>query len=395
MSAIDPFQGRSILIVGAGTSGAVLAKLLAEGGWSVTMIDRYRPSPFKVGETLQGSTLIQFRAAGLEGILEQVPKLRCVGNHSIWGSKESKLRPAISNPYGGGWHVDRAAFDARLIERALEAGVHYISPCRIARSRRRGETWRVELLSGDGIRTCEFNWIVDASGRVSAFARDQGAKRLILDRLVGVVGLLESPQNLDQDLTISIESDLNGWWYSARIPGGKRIAIYFTDADLLNICGARQSHTWWKLLAQTDLLGACVRRGEYALKAAVSVILADSSRLEPLQCDGWLAIGDAGAAQDPLSAAGISEAIRSASNAASGILGSTNSASDSLVGYTHDVLSRYSTYQTARLRYYGLEDRWPHSEFWRRRRDLPEPFRDLHGTRPFSRVTSGPMKASS
>jgi flavin-dependent dehydrogenase len=230
--------------------------------------------------------------------------------------------------------------------------------------------WRVVLRSENGVHECWYTWVVEASGRSSAFARSHAANRLISDRLVGVFGLLRSAEVEDPDLTVSIESVPDGWWYSTRLPGGNRIAIYFTDGDLLKATGARQAVSWLRLLHQTTLLRQVVQTAGYTLHGEISVMLADTSRLERLHGAGWLAIGDAAASRDPLSAIGISEAVRSASDAASALLQAKSSDQDGIKTYAKGVLERHSAYQKLRVRYYQMERRWVRSEFWKRRHEF-------------------------
>ena len=48
--------------------------------------------------------------------------LPCYGNLAVWGADEPQAADFLFNPYGHGWHVDRARFDAMLREATVAAG---------------------------------------------------------------------------------------------------------------------------------------------------------------------------------------------------------------------------------------------------------------------------------
>jgi flavin-dependent dehydrogenase len=81
-----------------------------------------------------------------------------------------------------------------------------------------------------------------------------------------------------------------------------------------------------------------------------------------------LAVGDAASRFDPLSSQGIVKALRSgifASYAIGDWLVRKDEAG--LRRYQHYVMAESSSYQQTRVKYYAREQRWPSSEFWRRR----------------------------
>src|SRR5207237_1018665 len=80
-------------------------------------------------------------------------------------------------------------------------------------------------------RTVWTRWVADCTGRQSWFARQQGAQRIHDDRLVALVGvfsLAEPYQTEASDTATLIESVPHGWWYTASLPGGKRVVVYLT-----------------------------------------------------------------------------------------------------------------------------------------------------------------------
>src|SRR5690606_890967 len=88
----------------------------------------------------------------------------------------------------------------------------------------------------------------------------------------------------------------------------------------------------------------------------------------PEMCgEGWLAVGDACMAFDPLSASGITKALGDGIAAADAISGYFDGHRDSLESYARTRRAAFVRYLKHRQDHYRQETRWPRSEFWRRR----------------------------
>ena len=108
----------------------------------------------------------------------------------------------------------------------------------------------------------------------------------------------------------------------------------------------------------------------------LSVQPAESSRLDRIVGDGWIALGDAAAAYDPLSSHGVVAAMGSGfygGHAIADLLAGREEAGDAYL----DVMQRtYGGYLDLLRERYAAERRFPGSPFWRRRQaagfaDLP------------------------
>lgn len=90
--------------------------------------------------------------------------------------------------------------------------------------------------------------------------------------------------------------------------------------------------------------------------------------LDPPADDGWLAVGDAASAYDPISSQGIHKAltdgIAAAGAIASWLAGDPRGVADYRVG----VGERFIEYLEMRNYFYETERRWSDGPFWRRRR---------------------------
>jgi 2-polyprenyl-6-methoxyphenol hydroxylase-like FAD-dependent oxidoreductase len=84
--------------------------------------------------------------------------------------------------------------------------------------------------------------------------------------------------------------------------------------------------------------------------------------------EGWLAIGDAALAFDPLSSQGLLFALHSALAAANVLIDSASVGKFTSATYSKWVQTVFEDYIRHYEGYYKLENRWPDSPFWRRRR---------------------------
>ncbi|MEP7218437.1 MAG: tryptophan 7-halogenase, partial [Bacteroidota bacterium] len=91
---------------------------------------------------------------------------------------------------------------------------------------------------------------------------------------------------------------------------------------------------------------------------------ARSSRLDRCYGDGWLAVGDAAVAFDPLSSQGILFAIYSGLKGGEALMNYFGDDGDALNAYAVAVGGVYDSFLEHRLSYYGMEQRWPESPFW-------------------------------
>jgi flavin-dependent dehydrogenase len=110
-----------------------------------------------------------------------------------------------------------------------------------------------------------------------------------------------------------------------------------------------------------------------ALKLAGSIERrpASTSLLAKISGPGWLAVGDAASAYDPLTGAGVAKALHFATFAADAIASSLERSEEALSKYDNMVKRDFWVYLTQRLAQYTKEQRWPESPFWQRRHEKP------------------------
>ena len=258
-----------VAVIGAGLAGSIAACLLARAGTRVILVDRERNKSFKIGETLAGEAQAILVTHQLNAVIEQVERLESSGKRSIWGSTRLIERSGILNPYGGGWHLDRAAFDVALLREAIKAGAAPIAPASLEQIERAAHGWTMFVKSREMRHRVSAKTIIDASGRSRFFARKQGIPQIVYDALVGCYRVFQTTSAIDSDLSTTIESESLGWWYSSRIPGQRRVVVFFTDRDLMR--RSRWSgNSWEGSLRGTAIIQGLIRDHGYQWSAKLA-----------------------------------------------------------------------------------------------------------------------------
>ncbi len=352
-----PDMGRvaSVAVIGGGPAGAATALSLRKlaPAWPVTLLHTPLNGGWRPGETL---------APGCRALLESLALwqpflaenfLEAPGTRAAWGGPEVYENEFLFSARGPGWHLDRPRFDRMLIECARAAGVETIA-----------ESWRTPA-GEKAVARADF--VVDATGRPASFATSRGARRVADDALIGVCSVLTYPHgDAPQDRSTLIEAGEHGWWYSAIVPGGRVVAAWMSDADLV-----RAQAPWSANLAAAPLTRA--RIGDAVPQLAPAVFSARSQRLLPCAAPGWLAVGDAAAAFDPLSSQGIVRALRLGKIASFTVYDFLRGRAGALEKYRHYIAAEYEHYGESKARFYRLEARWPAAPFWARRHSGNQP----------------------
>lgn len=351
-----------VAIIGGGPAGAVAALELARAGAAVIVIERGIRDGWKIGEGLPpaAKTILQRLRVWEQFLADK--HLISYGNCSAWGSNELVDHSFVFNPHGSGWHLNRKRFDETLLGEAIGAGADFLPDAAID-CKQTEMGWELGFKELPPI-VCDF--VIDASGRSSWFARRQGANRINHDNLVAAVALMNSNgETADQDSLTWVEAIAEGWWYSALLPQRRLVVAFLCDADLDAMRMARTADGWKSLLEQTLYLRERVERHGYRIEIEPKIVSANSSRLDVWTGKSWLATGDAAAAFDPLSSQGIITAMESGIWAAEAIL---NGQPEALNLYSKRLEQIFTTYLANKEFYYAQERRWPDSPFWLRRR---------------------------
>ncbi|MFV8751494.1 FAD-dependent monooxygenase [Nannocystaceae bacterium ST9] len=364
-------EALEVLVVGGGPAGGATALILARAGHEVALIERGDLQGERVGETVSvpGMAILEQLELG-EAVREQghviSPRIR-----SAWSSAELRDSNMADQPLGGWWHVDRRKFDRLLLDAAAAAGARVWTEVAIDELRSDDEGTRLRARAGEQRIELAASWVVDATGRACSIARSRGATRVQHDQLVGVVGF---PAVIDPgadpsgaDFYTMTEALDDGWWYTARLPGDRFVAIYMTDADLL----AKGRSALAELYAARLAMAPHTREridAEAARATAITVTSAASARLDRVSGSGWIAVGDAAMSFDPATGVGVWHALDSAQRAAYAISCELADDPEPRDEYGRDQAEIFTDYLALIRELYGRNVRWPDAPFWARRR---------------------------
>jgi flavin-dependent dehydrogenase len=357
-------------IIGGGPAGSAAAITLARSGRSVLLIEKTDSQAFKVGESLPPAITPLLRELGVLERFESDRHLISDGNESSWGGASLESSAFRDNLAGPGWHVDRPRFDAMLRDAARDAGAAVTESTRVARCERETYHWRLALEGSNTIDASAL-WLIDCTGRRSWLARREGVKRRAYDNLTAFVALFHEnkpEQAADSDSLTLIESVEEGWWYTARVPNGRRVVVYLTDIGTPSANTARTEQGYRALLEETTHIQARLRGYSRTVSGAPMITSSNSSRLERMFGAGWLAAGDAATSFDPLSSQGVLTAAYSGLKAGRALDSHLSGDLEALRAYELRINTVYDAYLNNRGAAYSFEQRWQESEFWRKRR---------------------------
>ena len=366
--SLSPLTQCDVVILGGGPAGMATARSLLQHdpALTVVVVERSGYDQMRIGETLPPNARSLLQQLDVWSAFVQDDHLLAYGTSAAWGSSTVHANETFFSLHGHGWHLDRCAFDAMLAQAAVQRGARLYPRTKVLDCQRQpDQRWQLTARGQDGASwQLSARFVVDATGRLAWFARQQGAKRIVHDQLTAVAVLFEVDAE-KVDTYALVETYPSGWWYSAQLPAGRMIVMCISDADLVRqqslktpacwLAEARQTAHTWNRLQQAQPLG---RPCAYP---------AHTQRLQPVTGAGWLAVGDAASTFDPLSSQGIYKALRSGIYASYAILDWFKGQPAGLERYADLHALEFQPYRTTWASYYALEQRWPHAPFWQRR----------------------------
>lgn len=345
----------SVVVVGGGPAGALAALKLARAGVRVLVIDRERPNRVEAAEILSpdGHAILE-----REELWNRIPldlTWPCPAMAAAWDGPDLAWTSFSLHPSGSAWHIDRIRFDAWLTRHIVAAGV--VVETGIAEAAcRDGHGWQIAFRAGGMRHTTSSRFLMLATGRSSRAIRL--APRHRIDNLCLVAGTA-APDPVDTDALI-VEATTDGWWYSAPLVDGRLFTGWMTDFSLVD--GGRYAEA-----ATASLAAAPVHARRLDAPRLSTVVGSATWTMSPSAGPGWIAIGDAALARDPIGGDGLTSALRSACEGADVVtraLNGDHAVWASAADHADQVARRY---QRQRLDLYRVaRKRWPSSRFWRR-----------------------------
>ena len=275
-------------MLGGGPAGAAAAITLARHGSAVLVVERRRGPARKPGEALSDGALPLLTRLGVADLLDAPAHPWFDRIESAWWGVRCKPLPR------SGWLIDRPIFEAGLAAQAVADGVDWRDGVKVTTLSRRHDGWRLCLSDGSEAMV---DRLVDATGPAAVLARRLGQRHWRADRLVGAWVEL-TPARAGSQGAICVFRGLDLWWYFAWLPG-RVSAVAFGQRP------PRYPAAW------LEAAHAAGVRARLTATAGPSLHPAHAGYLDPPFGHGWLAVGDAAAAFDPLSGYGLTFALGS------------------------------------------------------------------------------------
>jgi flavin-dependent dehydrogenase len=345
-----------VLIVGCGPAGATAALNLAPIRQTAVIDSRTKPAA-RIGESLPAAARRLFIDMGIFGSFLREGHARCYGNRSVWGNAMVRETNSLRDLDGPGWHLNREAYETWLRRIAVERGAHLLAPARLESVEFEDSRWTVTLSPPSKLRA---DFLIDASGRNANLARRLGARTRLEDRLVCRWTLGESRPAAGLTLVEAVEE---GWWYTAPVPGGRRVLAFYSDADLMN----SMKGSFIERASKTLELSNTLREAQFVPLGGEAVTAAHTAVLIPCAGLRWLAAGDAALSFDPLSSQGLLNALFTGLAAAEAADRDLVGEKSTIANYIATTAAIHSAYRKNLDSSYQSEMRWPNSPFWRRR----------------------------
>lgn len=330
MASPTPDSQQDVVIIGGGPSGSTAAIVLARAGLSVLIVERQQFPRFHIGESLLPKNMELFRLLGLEEKLRSIPHTKKYGVELALGhettsslfSFEDCLGPSESMAL----NVERAAFDALLLDEAESAGATVL---------RQSAVREVLNLADDDVRVTiddrevRARYLIDASGQATYLGKHLRIRRVQPDlKKVSYFGhfgnVFRHPGKREGYPAIVMMED--GWFWIIPI-----------DATRTSV-GLVMTHEQAKAMDQTPakILEEAIFRCPMMTKRMANSTpigpchaIADFSyRCEPYAGKGYFLVGDAATFVDPVFSTGVCLGMMSAWRAAEYLLSILRRGSD-------------------------------------------------------------------
>lgn len=348
-----------VCVVGGGPAGAAVSIRLADLDRDVILLEAEPFPRHRVAATLPPAVLPVLESLHAREEIEGAGFSRFEDVAILWDTERPELR---GRPGPLGFHVERARFDALLLDVAERCGVRVIQPVLAENPVRECEGWTVPLRGGGAIKA---PIVIEADGGRRASASNR--KRLSPNTLALYADWHMATPCAGRS---RLEALSDCWlWFAPTGPASAVAAVFADPATLRDRSRADYYH---EAVGRSRLVAKPLRD---AVAAGVKIRGAALRMTQPAAAKGVLRVGDASVQLDPLSSQGVYTALASslqAAIAAHSMLLDSESAAAAIEFYTLNqsrCANRHRVHSAGE--YERVLSRFD-TEFWRRRAQCNE-----------------------
>jgi len=284
-----------VCVVGAGPAGLAAALRLVDLGRDVCLVAL---SPVHGNRRWESLTPGAWKILDALGLGTALAHAHCLPSHAAtvsWGGREVNRAGHAEITF----LIDRARFDACLMDAARRRGVRLLTPAVASQPQKIGGTWLLPVTTSQTTVSLCAAHVIDASGRKAL----TGSRRRRLSPATLALCARWRGQPAPPGMT-TIEATAESWLWSASLADGAHYAAVFVDPRSLRAAGVEPT------AAFLEAVGGSSSRWEGAL--ASSVTACDASPIRIARAPGFediIAAGEAALSLDPLSSQGIQRAL--------------------------------------------------------------------------------------
>lgn len=319
-----------VIVVGGGPAGSTTAALVAAGGRSVLLLDREAFPRFRIGESLMPATYWTLERLG---VLERMSCSRFPKKHSVQffsrsgrGSVPFYFSETEPGPSSQTWQVDRAEFDAMLLDNAADKGAEVHQGARVLDVLFDGDrATGVRARYADGTEAeIDADVVVDATGQSALLAKKlrlrQGDPNLMHCSFFTRFEGAWRGEGRDEGATLILQTtDPKTWFWYIPLPDGQvSVGVVGPIEDLFQ---GRSNDPQEVFDEEARKCPALLERIDAATQVMDVRVLKDFSyACRQIAGDGWVLVGDAFGFLDPIYSSGVFLALKGGEMAADSIL---------------------------------------------------------------------------
>jgi flavin-dependent dehydrogenase len=302
-----------IAVIGAGPAGSAAAIAARRLGQSVALVDRPSATALSAVERMAPATRALLAAWGLLERMTLPLAQECSGVVSAWDPDAPPVMThGLFDPYGGGFIVERDAFDRLLRTEALHRGASLLQGDVTAADPRRGG-WTIHFERDGSSRTLQAERVVLAAGRATALTRLLTSRTNSSEKWIAILGRTRHCDAAWQDdPSLFVEKTADGWMYGMPAPAQGAFIGVCVPAHRLT-ASPRQSpaEIWSRAVAHSRIRPPCEASADAEVWCRSMTARITAQVAGDVAGGAWAVVGDAARTVDPLSGLGVAFALES------------------------------------------------------------------------------------